>query len=69
MASNWEKFSFSTHAGHDEIVNFVKECKASEVIVYHTDPNEARPPLEEELTSLGIKVYSPENGISYNLED
>ena len=66
---NWEKFSFSTHAGHNEIVNFVKECEAKEVVVYHTDPNEARPHLEEELTSLGIKVYSPENGISYNLND
>ena len=66
---NWEKFSFSTHAGHKEIVNFVKECQAKEVVVYHTDPNEARPHLEEELTKLGIKVYSPENGISYNLND
>lgn len=66
---NWEKYSFSTHAGHDEIVKFAQECKASEVVVYHTDPNEARPHLEEELTSLGMKVYSPENGISYNLQD
>ena len=65
---NWKSFSFSTHAGHKEIVNFVKDCKAKEVIIYHTDPNEARPHLEKELSDLGIEVFSPKNGISYYLE-
>ena len=64
----WKSFSFSTHAGHKEIVNFVKDCKAKEVIIYHTDPNEARPHLEKELSDLGIEVFSPKNGISYYLE-
>jgi len=66
---NWESYSFSTHAGHSEIVQFAKDCNAKEVVVYHTDPNNARPPLVEELTSLGMKVYSPENGVSYNLDE
>ena len=42
------QFSFSTHAGHSEIVKFAEQCKAETVVVYHTDPNHARPPLVEE---------------------
>ena len=59
-----DQFSFSTHAGHDEIVRFVQECKAEEVVLYHTDPNHARPHLVEELEELNFKVHSPVNGVS-----
>ena len=65
---NWNSYSFSTHAGHKEIVDFAKNCNAKEVVIYHTDPKEARPHLERELTELGIKVFCPENGISYYLD-
>ena len=65
---NWTSYSFSTHAGHKEIVNFVKQCNAKEVVIYHTDPKEARPHLEKELSELGIEVFCPKNGVSYNLE-
>ena len=64
---NWEKFSFFTHAGHKEITEFVYDCEPEEVVIYHTDPNEARPHLVTELEKSGIKTHSPINGESYNI--
>ena len=64
----WEKFSFSTHAGHKEITEFVYSCDPQDVIIYHTDPNNSRPHLVEELESNGINTHSPENGHSYIIE-
>ena len=58
-----DQFSFSTHAGHDEIVDFVGKCDAEKVVIYHTDPKEARPPLMEELQKNGHDVHMPVNGI------
>ena len=65
---NWEKFSFSTHAGHKEITDFVYSCDPQDVVIYHTDPNKSRPHLVEELESNGITTHSPENGNSYIIE-
>ena len=65
---NWEKFSFSTHAGHKEITDFVYSCDPQDVVIYHTDPNNSRPHLVEELESNGITTHSPENGNSYIIE-
>ena len=65
---NWEKFSFSTHAGHKEITEFVYSCDPQDVIIYHTDPNNSRPHLVEEFESNGINTHSPENGHSYIIE-
>ena len=65
---NWEKFSFSTHAGHKEITEFVYSCDPQDVIIYHTDPNNSRPHLVEELESNGINTHSPVNGHSYIIE-
>ena len=59
-----DQYSFSTHAGHQEIVQFAEECQAEDVVIYHSDPNMARPPLAEELESKGHRVHVPENGIS-----
>jgi len=64
----WEKFSFSTHAGHKEITEFVYSCDPQDVIIYHTDPNNSRPHLVEEFESNGINTHSPENGHSYIIE-
>ena len=58
------QFSFSTHAGHSEIVNFAKECEAETVVVYHTDANVARPPLVADLEAAGHIVHQPINGES-----
>ena len=58
------QFSFSTHAGHSEIVNFAEKCEAETVVVYHTDANHARPPLVQDLEAAGHIVHQPVNGES-----
>ena len=63
-----DQFSFSTHAGHNEIVQFAEECQAEDVVIYHSDPNTARPPLAKELEAKGHQVHVPENGISGQIE-
>ena len=59
-----DHYSFSTHAGHQEIVQFAEECQAEDVVIYHSDPTMARPPLAEALEAKGHRVHVPENGIS-----
>ena len=65
VSLDMEQFSFSTHAGHQEILDFAKACQAKHVVVYHTDPNHARPPLVEALVEQGHTVHEPKNGESY----
>ena len=64
-----DQFTFSTHSGHEEILQFAKSCNAKHVVVYHTDPNHARPPLAEALEAQGHKVICPINGKSYNITE
>jgi putative mRNA 3-end processing factor len=64
-----DQFSFSTHAGHDEIIDFTAKCNAEKVVIYHTDPQQARPPLVEELEKNGHEVHMPVNGIPGILSD
>ncbi|MBA4735408.1 MAG: MBL fold metallo-hydrolase, partial [Candidatus Poseidoniales archaeon] len=59
-----DQYSFSTHAGHQEIVDFAEQCQAEDVVIYHSDPTMARPPLAEALEKNGHQVHVPENGIS-----
>ena len=59
-----DQYSFSTHAGHQEIVDFAEQCQAEDVVIYHSDPTIARPPLAEALEKNGHQVHVPENGIS-----
>lgn len=68
IALSLEQFSFSTHAGHQEILDFAKACEAKHVVVYHTDPDHARPPLVVDLEAQGHIVHQPVNGESYILE-
>ena len=63
-----DQYSFSTHAGHQEIVQFAEECQAEDIVIYHSDPTIARPPLAESLETNGHRVHTPENGISGLLE-
>ena len=65
---NWEKFSFSTHAGHKEITDFIYACDPKDVVIYHSDPENARPHLVKELEKNGITPHSPENGKSYIID-
>jgi putative mRNA 3-end processing factor len=62
------QFSFSTHAGHSEIINFAKDCEAETVVIYHSDSTNARPELAKDLESNGHIVHTPENGISEYIE-
>ena len=62
------QFSFSTHAGHSQIVEFSAACEAETVIIYHSDPNTARPLLVEDLEKNGHTVHTPTNGISHIIE-
>jgi putative mRNA 3-end processing factor len=59
-----DQYSFSTHAGHQEIVDFAAQCQAEAVVIYHSDPTMARPPLVAALETNGHRVHTPENGIS-----
>lgn len=59
-----DQYSFSTHAGHQEIVEFATQCQAEDVVIYHSDPMMARPPLADALEANGHRVHTPENGIS-----
>ena len=62
-----EQFSFSTHAGHQEILDFAKACEAN-VVVYHTDPNRYDPLwLKHSLSKAA--VHQTKNGESYVVMD
>ena len=37
----WQKFDFSAHAGHDELVRFVDECDPQRVVLMHGDNRQA----------------------------
>lgn len=63
-----ERYDFSTHAGHSEIVAFAKACGAQDVVVYHTDPERTRPPLLAALEANGHRVHAPVNGRSVTIE-
>ncbi|MBC8283535.1 MAG: MBL fold metallo-hydrolase [Nitrospinae bacterium] len=60
-----DQFSFSTHAGQQELVDFVEGCKPKDVVIYHTDSTQSRPLLAEILQNKGYNVHCPENGETY----
>ena len=57
-----EQFSFSTHAGHQEILEFAKACQAKHVVVYHTDPNHARPLSLRRFHNKATSFTNPKTG-------
>ena len=63
-----KQLSFSTHAGHNEIVKFVEDCDPENVVIYHSDPETARPHLDSDLLKLGFNVESPMNGDSHIID-
>ncbi|MFP3871368.1 MAG: MBL fold metallo-hydrolase [Candidatus Natronoplasma sp.] len=52
-----EKYDFSAHAGHDELVEFAKGCDPENIILCHGDK---RDELAEDLSEF--EVYTPEEG-------
>ncbi len=58
----WQKFDFSAHAGHDELVRFIEGCDPQRVVLMHGDQREL---LAEALE--GREVLLPKEGEWYNL--
>src|SRR5574340_125797 len=58
----WQKFDFSAHAGHDELVRFIEECDPRRVVLMHGDNREI---LAEALE--GREVVLPMEGQWYAL--
>ncbi len=58
----WQKFDFSAHAGHDELVRFVEGCDPRRVVLMHGDNREI---LAEALE--GREVLLPQEGKWYSL--
>lgn len=59
-----EMFDFSAHAGHSELIEFVKGCGPERVVLCHGDNREL---LAEPLRSEGFEVLVPENGSQFEL--
>ncbi len=58
----WQKFDFSAHAGHDELVRFVEACDPRKVVLMHGDQREL---LAEALE--GREVLLPHEGQWHSL--
>ncbi len=58
----WQKFDFSAHAGHDDLVRFVEACDPRRVVLMHSDNREA---LAQALE--GREVLLPVEGQWYTL--
>jgi putative mRNA 3-end processing factor len=58
----WQKFDFSAHAGHDELVRFIESCDPQRVVLMHGDQREL---LAEALE--GREVLLPMEGNWYSL--
>ncbi len=58
----WQKFDFSAHAGHDELVRFIEACDPRRVILMHGDQREL---LADALE--GREVLMPKEGHWYTL--
>lgn len=49
-------YDFSAHAGHSQLIKFIKDCNPENVIIFHSDNPEL---IKEEIDA---NVYIPENG-------
>jgi len=58
----WQKFDFSAHAGHDELVRFIEGCDPQRVVLMHGDKREL---LADALD--GREVMLPVEGQWYTL--
>ncbi len=59
-----EKFDFSGHAGHSDLVSFAEGVSPETVVVCHTDTPE---PLVEDLESVASRVLAPAPGDVFDL--
>ena len=59
-----QKYDFSAHAGHDDLVAFAKGCSPEKVVLMHGDNRE---PLALSLRKEGFEVLLPMNGEKFTL--
>ncbi len=62
VKAEWQKFDFSAHAGHDELVRFIEGCDPKRVVLMHGDNRQA---LADALE--GREVLLPVEGQWYTL--
>ncbi|MFA5897140.1 MAG: MBL fold metallo-hydrolase [Thermoplasmata archaeon] len=62
IRTEWQKFDFSAHAGHDDLVRFVEACDPQRVVLMHGENREI---LGEALE--GREVVLPKEGQWYSL--
>ena len=58
-----QKYDFSAHADHDQIVDFVKKCDPENVIIMHSEAREA---FLDDLSDY--KVFLPQTGQEFELD-
>ncbi len=58
------QFDFSAHAGHDQLLEFAKECSPETIVLCHGDNREL---LAEDLRKEGFEVLLPMNGERFEL--
>ena len=64
IACEVQSYDFSAHAGHSDLLKFVKDCSPERVVLMHGDNRELlAKPLREE----GYEVILPMNGKSFEL--
>jgi putative mRNA 3-end processing factor len=64
IACEVQSYDFSAHAGHSELIKFVKGCSPERVVLMHGDDREL---LAEPLRKEGFEVITPMNGKSFDL--
>ena len=64
IACEVQSYDFSAHAGHSELIEFVKGCSPERVVLMHGDNREL---LAEPLRELGYEVILPMNGKGFVL--
>ena len=66
VAAELEYFDFSSHAGHADLINFIKRCQPERVVVMHSANSKA---IADDPALGGIEFILPENGKSFTLPD
>ena len=59
--------TLSNHAGHSSLVEFAKQTKAKDVVLFHL-PLDSIDPLQRDIEKNGQSVHVPENGESFIIE-
>jgi putative mRNA 3-end processing factor len=59
-----QKFDFSAHAGHDQLLEFARGCSPEKIVLCHGDQRES---LAKDLREDGFEVLLPRNGEKFSL--